>query len=132
MPLLSKELEQIRQARSSLQKFRLRLLRPSIAALESGSADLVVALDCMKRLEPALASGVARPKAVDQSLQLEIAALRRDLQQVNALLEGAAKFYEGWARLLSSASDDSVANYTSAGRPQPAVSSETSSMVIHG
>ena len=125
-------MEQIRQARASLQKFRLRLLRPSIAALESGSAELVVALDCMKRLELALASGGTGAKALDQALKSEISGLRRDLQQVNALLEAAGKFYEGWARLLSSASDDSAANYTAAGKPQAVVSSETNSMVIHG
>src|ERR1700686_5206148 len=94
------QLGQIRAARASLQKFRLKLLRPSIAALESGSADLMNAVECLERLEPILRSRGPRPVGVEQALRLEVGGLRRDLQQVNALLAGAGRFYQGWSRLL--------------------------------
>jgi hypothetical protein len=118
MSNVNAELEQIKTARGSLQKFRMKLLRPSVAALESGSADLVIALECLKRLEQAMAS--------------EVASLRRELQQVNALLDGAGKFYEGWSRLLSCAADDGAANYTAHGKAAASVSNESNNVVIHG
>ena len=133
MSNMNAELGQIRTARSSLQKFRLKLLRPSVVALESGSADLVVALECLKWLEPVLATRGQRPAALEQALELEVSSLRRELQQVNALLEGASNFYEGWARLLSNAGDDGAANYTASGKPGAPISNDSNNVVvIHG
>jgi hypothetical protein len=132
MSNMNAEIEQIRTARGSLQKFRLKLLRPSVVALESGSADLVVALECLKWLEPVLTSHGGRSVAHEQALELEVASLRRELQQVNALLDGAGKFYEGWSRLLACASDDGAANYTANGQPSASISNESNTEVIHG
>jgi hypothetical protein len=68
----------IRAARASLQKFRLKLLHPSAAALESGSADLLFAVESLERLEPVLRSQGPRPVALEQALRLEVAGLREN------------------------------------------------------
>lgn len=125
------ELGQIKAARASLQKFRLKLLRPSTTALESGSADLLFAVEALERLEPVLSRG-PRPVALEQALRLELAGLRRELQQVNALLQGAGRFYEGWSRLLGCAADDGAANYTANGQPGVLFPNDTRNAVIHG
>jgi hypothetical protein len=123
---------QIKAARASLQKFRLKLLRPSTTALESGSADLLFAVEALERLEPVLRSRGPRPVALEQALRLELAGLRRELQQVNALLQGAGRFYEGWSRLLGCAADDGAANYTANGQPGVLFQNDTKNAVIHG
>ena len=130
--IMNVELQKIKTARGSLQKFRSKLLRPSVGALESGSADLMVAVECLSQLEPILASRGRRSASFQQSFGLEVANLRRELQQVNALMEGAGKFYEGWARLLSSAPDDATANYTANGKPGTPVFNDSNNKVIHG
>lgn len=132
MSLLSEQLEQVSQARISLQKVRSKLLRPSAAALDSGAGELTVALECMQRLEPMLAARDRSGVGAEQTLRLEMAGLRRELQHVNALLESAGKFYEGWARLLSSAKDDAAVNYTALGQPCRTASNESGKLVIHG
>jgi hypothetical protein len=132
MSNMNAELGEIRAARASLQKFRLKLLRPSIAALESGSADLMLAVDCLGRLEPVLRSRGPRPVAVERALRLEVGGLRRDLQQVNALLEGAGRFYQGWARLLGCATGEEAANYRASGQPGVLFLNESKNAVIHG
>jgi hypothetical protein len=132
MSSVNVELEKIKTARARLQKFRLKLLRPSVGALESGSADLMVAVECLSQLEPVLASR-PRTASLDRSLHLEVAGLRRELQQVNALFEGAGKFYEGWSRLMSSAVDDAASNYTANGKPGVPISMQSNNVVvIHG
>jgi hypothetical protein len=132
MSIMNVELEKIKTARGSLQKFRSKLLRPSVAALDSGSSDLMVAVECLTQLEPLLASRGRHSASLEQSLGLEVAGLRRELQQVNALMDGAGKFYEGWARLLSSASDDATANYTANGKPGAPICNDSNNEVIHG
>jgi len=126
------ELGQIKAARASLQKFRLKLLRPSIAALENGSADLLFAVESLERLEPVLRSQGPRSVALEQALRLELAGLRRELQQVNALLQGAGRFYQGWSRLLGCAADDGAANYMANGQPGALFPNNTKNAVIHG
>jgi len=124
------ELEQVKKARASLQKFRLKLLRPSVATLESGAADLAVAIEYLERIEPA--SRIKRSPVLAQSLRLEVAGLRRELEQVNALLEGAGNFYQGWARLLGLGSEDEAANYRANGQPVACISSASKNVVVHG
>jgi hypothetical protein len=129
--IMNVELQKIKTARGSLQEFRLKLLTPSVGGLESGSADLMVAVECLTQLEPVLASR-PRSASVDRALRTEVAGLRRELEQVNALMDGAGKFYEGWARLLSSASDDATANYTANGKPGAPIFKDSNNEVIHG
>jgi hypothetical protein len=126
------ELGQIRAARTSLGKFRLKLLDPSLAALERGSADLRLAVEYLEQLEPVLRSRGARPPALDQALRFEITGLRRDFQQVSALLEGAGQFYQGWSRLLGCATEEEAANYTAHARPAAVHSIDSKGVVIHG
>ena len=126
------ELEQIRTVRRSLEKLRLKLLRPTVAGLESGLADLVTGLECLKRLEPVLALRDRRSGYHEQDLALEVAGLRRELQQINALMDAAGKFYEGWSRLLSAA-DDGAANYTPKGKTVVPISPQSNNLVVmHG
>lgn len=129
---MNSELEQIRAARASLEKFRLKLLRSSVAALESGSADLMFAVECLERLEPVLRSRGPCSVVVEQALRLEVSGLRRDLQHMNALLQGAGSFYQGWSRLLGCATDDEAANYTANGQPGALFPHNTKEAVIHG
>ena len=125
------ELAQIKTARGSLQKFRVKLLSPSVASMESGSADLVVAMECLTRLEPMLAGG-RRSARLEQALRLEAAGLRRELEQVNALLHGAGNFYQGWSRLLGCGADEEAANYMANGKPGALISNDSKNAVIHG
>jgi hypothetical protein len=132
MSNLNAELVEIRTARASLQKFRLKLLRPSVAVLQSGSTDLALAIECLRQLEPVLSSQGPRPAVLERALGLEVSGLRRELAQVNALMEGAGKFYEGWARLLFPTSDDGAANYALDGKPRASVANRSNTVVIHG
>jgi len=132
MSNMTVELGQLRAARASVQKFRAKLLRPSIAALESGFADLKFAVGCLERLEPLLRARGALSLAVEHALRLEVTGLRGDLQQAHALLEGAGKFYQGWSRLLGCAAEEEAANYTAYGRPGPLLANDSKSVVIHG
>ena len=130
---MNAELEQLRKARGSLQEFRLKLLSPSAEALDSGSADLQAAVECLKRLEPGLASRDRRSAAAERAIEAGVAGLRSELQQVNALFAAAGRFYEGWSRLIGSAADDGPANYTAHGRPAPSISRQSNNVVaIHG
>lgn len=132
MSNMNAELGPIKAARESLQKFRLKLLRPSVADLESGSADLLFAVESLERLEPVMRSRVPRPAAFEQALGLEVAGLRRELQQVKALLQGAGRFYQGWSRLLGCATDDGAANYMANGQSGALFPNNTKNGVIHG
>jgi hypothetical protein len=111
------ELDKARQARKSLGKVRLKLLSPSIRAMDSSTSDLAVAIDCLSELQTDFVSGQRRPPGWRRAMETEIGDLRRELGEVNALMAGAAKFYEGWARLVSSGADDGPANYTVRGTP---------------
>lgn len=125
-------LEHIKSARRRLEKFRQKLMRPSVAALEGGFSDLSGAVDCLKQAEPILALAERRSPSLEQALRLEVAGLSRELQQVKALMVGAGRFHEGWARLLSSCSEAAGANYTPSGRPGVYDSSKSNHVVIHG
>lgn len=113
------ELDKARQARRSLEKVRVKLLSPTIQAMDSSASDLGVAVACLKTLEVSFTSGQRLTPEWRRLLELEMAGLRRELQAVNVLLENAGKFYQGWARLISSGVDDAPANYSVQGLPIP-------------
>jgi hypothetical protein len=121
-----------RQARRSLDKVRRRLLAPSISLLDHSTADLVIAVDCLKRVESGLGSGQRRAPGWRNELAVEMARLRRDLKDVNELLVGAGKFYTGWARFASSHPDDAPANYTVRGAPGAVIPIRSGGTVVHG
>ena len=126
------ELAQIKAARGSLQKFRSKLTRPSVATMASGHTDLVVAVDCLSGLEPMLSARGPRSSSLDEALQREVAGLRLEIQQVHALLEGAGNFYQGWSRLLGYAADEGAANYTANGKLGASISDQPKNAVMHG
>jgi len=134
------ELEQVRGARRNLERVRLKLLRPGISAFEGASADLASALKCLAGLDSGLASAARRKGGVHPALENEIRGLRDDLQRVNALLAGAGRLFEGWARLVSYSgrscelgfSEDEAWNYTAAGKVGVPVVTRASKVVLHG
>jgi len=123
------ELAEARQARRSLEKVRLRLISPSIRVLSTSASDLAVAVESLQKLEQNLTLGPGLPADRRRSLELEMRALRRDLQEVTTLLAGVGKFYQGWARLISASADDAPSNYTSRGTPG-ATAAERSNKVV--
>jgi hypothetical protein len=123
------ELEKIRQARGSLEKVRQKLLQPTVPSMESGAADVARAVECLQRVEACLKLGGPQRGSAGRAIRTEIEGLRSDLRLVNALLEGAGKFYQGWARLMSSGAED-TANYTAEGKTGHRAAG--SRLVLHG
>ena len=128
---MNAELERVMQARRSLEKVRIKLLRPTVEALDSSAGDLLAAVDSLQRLELDLASR-GRRAGSERPLELEISAMRRELLNVTALLESAGKFHEGWARLASTVIDDTPANYTAGGNCRQPIPINSSRLVVHG
>ncbi len=120
------EIVRIREARQLMDRMRERLLRPSFESLAECTADLRLAVECIRKLDAQLPvwRGVQR-----RALEAEVIGLRRDIRSVEALLTNAGKFYAGLARLL--ASDQAPPNYTPAGSIG-AAQVEASRLVIHG
>jgi len=106
----SDHLYQVRQARRLVEKVHVRLLCPTIDAMDRGAAELTEAVTCLAGLDTALSAGR------HEHLQPEVQRLRSELQDVQALLDGAGKLYAGWARLM--APDSAPANYTASGTAQ--------------
>ena len=123
------ELERIRQARGSVERVRQKLLQPTVQALESSAADVTRVVECLQQVETRLKSGGCR-RGAERAIRAEIERLRGDVRRVNALLEGAGKFYRGWASLVSNGAEE-TANYTAdgvAGRP----AAGRCKLVVHG
>lgn len=66
-----------------------------------------------------------------QALTAEMSAMWRELAKVQALLVAAGKFYQGWARLMGLAEEE-TANYTPRGAAAPVVSIHSAQVVMHG
>jgi hypothetical protein len=124
------ELEQARQARRILEKVRIRLLRPTVEALDRGAEDLSAAVRCLQRLETSLTQGGQRV-AAPRALELEMANLRRELHCVKELVAGAGKFHVAWGRLMA-ATDEGTGNYTAAGDSAALKQVESGRVVLHG
>ena len=115
----SKWVDKAKQARRSLEKVRLKLLSPTIQAMDGSASELGVAVECLQKLEANFCSGQRLALPGRRLLEFEMAGLRRELREVSTLLESAGKFYEGWARLVSTGIDDAPAHYTIQGMPIP-------------
>jgi hypothetical protein len=85
--------------------------------MDSSGSDLGVAVECLKTLEVGFASGQLVAPQWRRQLDQEMGGLRLELREVNALLEGAGKFYQGWARLVATGVDDAPAHYSVQGMP---------------
>jgi hypothetical protein len=125
------EIEKARKARRALEKTGLRLIRPTVQSMDSSVSDLKTAVDCLGRLEHDLRSKDKRDPGW-QSLEQEVAGMRRELKRVNALLAGAGHFLAGWARLLVKTGDDAQANYTPAGKAGAPIPIDSAKVVMHG
>ena len=108
----NQEVERVRQARRILERIRSRLLRPTLESLDASSADLDLAVECLRRLDVSLNSpiwnGLTRRR-----VEVEVIGLRTEIQSVEKLLRNAGQFYGGLARLLSP--DEAPPNYTADG-----------------
>ena len=124
------DLDQARRARHILEKVRVRLLHPTVEALNAGAEDLRLAVACLQQLETSLAKG-ERQGAIGPALQSEIAQARRELRCVQALVAGAGKFHTAWGRLMTAA-DEGTANYTASGNAAGPTSADPARLVIHG
>jgi hypothetical protein len=106
--------------RNQIGALRLALLAPSPEGIEQ----------CL----PSLADAVARVGGIERELRLhpnpdpalgwELKALQRDLRAVGKLVANGLAFWNGWGRLLGSAS----AGYTPSGEPQPVSASGSISL----
>ena len=129
---MNEELKSAMQVRRSLERVRIKLLRPTVETLDSSASDLMSAVDSLRRLELDLASGGWRGASSERPLELEISAMRRELQNVTRLLESAGKFHEGWARLASTVIEDNAASYGAGGKSRPPIPINSTRLVVHG
>ncbi|HEY6393425.1 MAG TPA: hypothetical protein VIX89_19235 [Bryobacteraceae bacterium] len=120
------------QARRSLEKVRIKLLRPTVEALDSSAGDLMTAVDSLRRLEMDLASDGWRGAGSERPLELQISAMRDELRNVRGLLESAGKFHEGWARLASTVIEDTAPGYTAGGKSRQPIPINSARLVVHG
>jgi hypothetical protein len=129
---LQQEVETIRKARRTLDKLCRKLMRPTREGLDSASADAAAAVKCLQDLESGLASGERRSAGRNGALETEIRGLRRDVGQAALLLDAAAKFYQGWARLVSEGCGDESMAYNAAGKQRAGSPVRVSEVVLHG
>jgi len=116
--------------RRSLETVCERLQRPSIESWKASEKELSAAIVCLHDLELSLQPARAA-KLHSQMLVAELAAIRREISKAQALLLAAGKFYQGWARLMSSAEEE-TANYTPRGSAAPAPCINSGQVVVHG
>ena len=126
----SKWVDKAKQARRSLEKVRLKLLSPTRQAMDGSASELGVAVECLQKLEANFCSGQRLAPPGRRLLEFEMAGLRRELREVSTLLESAGKFYEGWARLVSTGIDDAPAHYTVQGKAIPPPAPHRSGKVV--
>ena len=116
--------------RRSLEMVCERLQRPSMDSWKASENELTSAIACLHDLEQSL-----RPVPVSrlhaQTLAAEIAAIRREMAKAQALMLAAGKFYQGWARLMGGAEEE-TANYTPCGAAAPVPASNSGRLVVHG
>jgi hypothetical protein len=125
----SQEVARVRQARCILERMRARLMRPTLDALDASTADLNLAVECLRQLDVSLQSPIWHG-LIRRKVETEVVALRQALRTVEALLKNAGRFYAGLGRLL--APDDAPANYTSAGALASPPSAREKSVVLDG
>lgn len=128
---MSSTVRDIEAAGQRVEVIRRRMLRPTPEALDNCHADLESAIAAMQRVESAL----QRDPETQLDARAELDQFRRNLAHVNALVKNAARFYSGWARLISP--PEEAANYTPGGKAtapglEIKASGLESKMVLHG
>ncbi len=117
----------LKTARTHIERLRGALLSPSPDEIEQCLPGLVEAAACLGLVQQKLKLGeVEGLGAADPELGRELKALKNDLTAVRRLIEHGASFYQGWAKLLGSA----TAGYTPTGDAAPI--SFTGSLSIRG
>jgi hypothetical protein len=124
------ELKSVMQARRSLEKVRIKLLRPTVKSLDSSASDLMTAVDSLRRLELDLSSRDWRGRGSERALEIEVQAMRNELQNVTGLFENAGNFHQGWGRLASTGVDD-TANYSPKGKAGKPIPIDSARLVLH-
>jgi hypothetical protein len=104
----------INAARQHVAALRIALLSRSPEPVEECLPRLVEAAGCLGLIEQQLRTERPDAASVAESVH-ELNALKRELRAVQKLIEHGAKFYRGWANLLSAA----TADYTPAGEAAP-------------
>ncbi|HOL71248.1 MAG TPA: hypothetical protein PLA43_14745 [Bryobacteraceae bacterium] len=95
------ELGPVGRARASVSDARRLLLRPTVDSLEESAAHLETAVGALREYRP------------EPGAETELEELRKEVSLAAALIEGAAAFYSGWARVLFTA----ACGYTASGEP---------------
>ena len=122
------ELNRVKQARRIVEKVRGRLMHPTIQAMDRGAAELSAAAECLANLESALRR--SGRELHWPGVEAELARLRLEMRNVQQLVEGAGRFYVGWARLI--APDQAPANYAANGRVEQPAPVAAGEVVLHG
>jgi hypothetical protein len=97
--------------------------------LDSSASDLMTAVDSLRTLESDLTSRSWRGGGPERALEIEIQAMRNELQNVTLLFESAGRFHEGWARLASTVDD--TANYSASGKSGKPIPIDSARLVLH-
>jgi hypothetical protein len=105
------ELGLVRQAQLRVHEARTLLARPSVRGIEQTGPPIQAALGCLLTLRNSLRSDGAPLQPGE--LVAALGELRSEILRANLLLEGAARFYLGWARLFYAA----ACGYTPQGEP---------------
>lgn len=109
--LRAAELGWVRHARASVRETEQLLISPSASTIEDVASRLETASGCLEALRDSLRSHGGRPAPAE--LAAEVSELRDQIARASALLEAAARYHFGWARLLYAA----ACGYTARGEP---------------
>jgi hypothetical protein len=121
----------LRPRRSSTMRSNLRTAR--VRNEELRQALVAPAPDEIERCLPGLAEAAASlgwverrlgAESAEPGLSQDLEALQKELRMVSRLIEHGAAFYQGWAKLLGSA----TGGYTAAGEASPLTAAGTVSV----
>jgi hypothetical protein len=111
-----------------------RLERPTPESLDVAAGELSAAIRSLRELERRLKS--AGPEApCFPSLGEEMSAIGCEVSRAQALLSGAGRFLQAWARMLAAETgevEEAVANYNRGGVPGPVLAAAGGKVVLHG
>ncbi len=100
----------VSDARQEIGTVRQLLLSPGPDTYDRCRPRLERAIGCLESFEKAVRE---EPYSNPQHVRRELEGIRRELEQVTALINGAAAFYQGLGQILAAA----ATGYTPAGQP---------------
>ena len=122
------EVEAARQARRSIGLIRRKLLNPTQEVLDACIPHLRSAIDSLEYLQRLLIKPDSQLGSCRAALENEVHEIRRELNNVNALMRNACRFYTGLARLLVPPPEETL-GYAPSG---PVPLRPTSTLVLEG